>query len=221
MDTIKEVIEFLLQYKDVPISVNHIILASVVSIAILSAVEFFEKKSKDKVFNPKQFLIQNVISISLISLTIWIFGGGVLILAIALGILGSVWLYNKYFKEFMGEPLSKEDVQYSNELNRLKKEFRNNPHYSILEVLLYYGYISQLQKEYIETENIFDSPDEMSKKLLNISALTPNQLKEAKAIMNVIRREGKILTKQEALFQIAKLEERRESDGQASKDSES
>ena len=145
----------------------------------------------------------------LIILIIWSCGPKSFLFAVIFGILVSVFIMNKYVDFIKKEPYSSENIKNQQELQRLKRKFKGNPYFSILEVLLYYDYISPLHKEYIETENIFDSPEQMAEKLLTLPVLTERQLDEAKAIMNVIRMEGQILTKQDALLLVAKFEERR------------
>ena len=210
MDEIKEIVEFLLQFRNTPISWFHVILAMFLSLLIFTILEIWEVKIQARRdFNFALFLCKFFISAVVIFLIVWLFGEATFIPALIFGIISSFYIQEKYFK-FLTEEESDDEVRHNSELSRLKKEFRNNPHYSILEVLLYYGYISPLQKEYVETQNIFETPEEMAEKLLSLSALTSNQLKEAKAIMNIIRREGKVLTKQDALLLISKIEERRE-----------
>ena len=137
---------------------------------------------------------------------IWLYGSILIIPSIVLGVLTALYFRNKVFSFLDLSAGASSDLSSKMELNELKSKFKKNPHYSILEVLYYYGYISQIQKETVEAENIFKSPDEMANELLDTPILTKEQLKEAKGIMNVIRIEGKVITREEAILHIAKME---------------
>ena len=122
-----------------------------------------------------------------------------------MGFITSLYIRNKLFSFVDQNIAADHDLKMRMELAELKNKFKNSPHYSILEVLLYYGYISSIQKETVEAENIFKTPDDMAKEFLSKPILTEDQLEEAIGIMNVIRREGKILTREEALLLIMRM----------------
>lgn len=207
MEVFKEAIDYFVQFRENQVDWRALILTIILSISILTSEAFWKIKIKGVTnWSFTVFICRNLISAAFIFLIIWIFGGSVFPLALFAGILMAYFIQEKYFK-FLREETLVGDAQHLAEVNRLKRLFRSNPHYSILEVLLYYGYISPSQKESLEINNIFETPEEMASKLLEMKALTPIQLKEAKAIMNLIRREGKILTRQDALLLVAQLEE--------------
>lgn len=218
MKEIQDFITFLLQFNGAAINRWYefiLILLSVIIISLLTVYDVCWKRSKN--FSLLYFVSENFISAIIIILLLMIFGDSMPVFILLAAVFLSLFINEKYLKTLFVSSFTKEEKLFDKELSRLKKEFANNPHYSILEVLLYYGYISDLQKEYIETENIFDTPEEMAEKLLKASVLTVNQLNEAKAIMNVIRKEGKILTRQEALLYITKLTERRKANEEIDK----
>lgn len=219
MEEVTQLIEFFLQFKDQPVSWPAFIFASILALCILSIVEVIRVKGKKgKIFSPVFFLCGCLIAEVVIFVLIWLFGQGSLVLAVVLSVILSYYIQDKYFK-FLQDSSTEDDVSHRQELQNLQKKFKKSPHFSILEVLLFYGYISPLQKDYVEIENIFETPDEMATKLLSLPALSEKQLREAKAIMNVIRREGKILTKQDALLLVSKIEERRDKDEENSDNS--
>lgn len=139
---------------------------------------------------------------------LWAFGARSLPLSVAMSILAASFLENKYFS-FLAHP---EEAGTSStnrsELKELEAKFKKTPNYSILEVLLHYGYIGELHKESAELSNIFEDPSDIAETFKQTPILTDQQLKEATAIMNVIRREGKILTRQEALLIVSRLKDK-------------
>lgn len=209
MDELIKAIEYFQQFQDQAINTPALIVAAILVTAIWGVIEFVQVKvSHSRPFVIASLAVGWAISLLVAAVAIWIFGGQVVILAVMLGIIAGFFLRNKYFK-FLDENLPSEDErEHSAELSDLKKKFKKTPNFSILEVLLYYDYISPLQKETVEISGIFDTPDDSAKRLLTMSVLTERQFREAKAIMNVIRREGKILTKQDALLLVAKIQER-------------
>lgn len=189
------------------ISLLHITLAAVISLVIyfvmFSIKRFIQKL--DITFSISDFLIKWGIAFIVEFGLIWLYGSKVFILSIIVGFIVSLYVRNKLFTFIDTSSVADHDLKMRMELADLKTKFKNNPYYSILEVLLYYGYISTIQKETVEAENIFKSPDDMAKEFLSKPILTKEQLDEAIGIMNVIRREGKILTREEALLLIMNM----------------
>lgn len=101
-----------------------------------------------------------------------------------------------------------EDVKdlYDNLPINLTQYAMDNP--TILEILLLYGYISQNHKDIAELNNIFDSPEEIAEKLKDMKVLTDDQLKEAHGIMNIVRRKGHLVPREEAMDLLAKLKQK-------------
>ncbi len=211
IDGLKDLINFITSNSDKPLSYPHVIFsAAVIMIGFL--ISMLVEYKKNKKLDMYGTLLEVGLAFVAVILIIWIVGPPSTIFAIIFAFIFAIFVRNKYFDFIHTENVHKVDTKNQNELQRLKKEFKDNPHYSILEVLLHYGYISPLQKEYVETENIFESPDEMAKRFLTMTVLTEEQLKEAKAIMNIIRMEHKILTKQDALLLISQMKERSDKD---------
>jgi hypothetical protein len=107
-----------------------------------------------------------------------------------------------------GEYLTNEDEsndeKYKEEIQELFSKLPINFNYStlnnptILEILLLYGYISQNHKDIAELNNIFDTPDEIAEHLKTMYVITDEQLKEARGIMNIVRRKGRLISREEA-----------------------
>lgn len=88
----------------------------------------------------------------------------------------------------------------------INNEIPNN--LDIITILENYGYISANQKYKMISSSLFETPDEMVEKLLEMVVLEPRELKEAKAILNLIRMERRLVTKEEALKFIIEYEKR-------------
>jgi len=207
MGDIIDILKFFVEADSKNISFIHITIAILVTVVVYFLI-YIAKKYIQKLeisFSLSDFLVECGIAFILEFILIWLYGPKVFILAIILGFVTALYVRNKLFSFIESNSVADHDLQLRMELAELKTKFKNNPYYSILEVLLYYGYISSIQKETVESENIFKTPDEMAKEFLSKPILTEDQLDEAIGIMNVIRREGKILTREEALLLIMNM----------------
>ena len=207
MSDVLEFLKFFLEFDTSNLSVLHITIAGSVTIVMYFLLFFIRKygKKQDITFVFMDFLVKCGIAFLVEFVIIWLYGSRITLLSIIVGILTGVYFRNKVFTFIDSSPSAQQDLKVRSELAELKEKFKKNPHYSILEVLLYYGYISKIQKEMVESANIFKTPDEMAKEFLIKTILTEEQLEEAIGIMNVIRREGKILTREEALLLIMNM----------------
>ena len=218
MSDLLEFLKFLLEFEETEISRTHVVIAVGVTIAIylfMFLVHKFIQKQNIK-FNLGDFLIKVGCAFVIEFGLIWVYGPKVFALAVIVGILAALYIRNKLFSFIDINTEAENDLKLRMELAELKNKFKKNPYYSILEVLLYYGYISAIQKETVETENIFKTPEEMAREFLSKPILTAEQLDEAIGIMNVIRREGKILTREEALLLIMNMKKDTDSDEEKS-----
>jgi hypothetical protein len=77
---------------------------------------------------------------------------------------------------------------------------------NITNILELYGYISPNQKYKMISSSIFETPDEQVKKLLDMAALEESELKEATAILNLIRLKKRLVSKEEVLKYIIENE---------------
>lgn len=76
--------------------------------------------------------------------------------------------------------------------------------FNILDVLFIYDYISDYQRRKVIQSLICESTDKMADKLLSIPTITEEELDEARAILNLIGLEGRIVTKEEAIICLLK-----------------
>jgi len=81
---------------------------------------------------------------------------------------------------------------------------------NIIMILEMYGYISPNQKFKMITQSLFETPDEQVEKLLKMYVLDKEELDEARAILNLIRLNDRLISKEEALHCIADLRNRQE-----------
>jgi len=207
MGDVLDFLKFLVDFDLSNLSLWHTLFAAVLTVVIYFIVFFVKKygKKQDISFKFNDFVVKCGIAASIEFLLILIYGPRVLFISIIIGIVASVYIRSKFFPFIDNEKVATRDLSMRVELQELNRKFKKSPYYSILEVLLYYGYISPLQKETVEADNIFKSPDDMAKEFLSKPILTADQLDEAVGIMNVIRMEGKILTREEALLLIASM----------------
>lgn len=118
----------------------------------------------------------------------------------------------------------RDDEKYKEEIQELFSKLPINFNYStlnnptILEILLLYGYISQNHKDIAEMNYIFDTPDEIAEHLKTMYVITDEQLKEARGIMNIVRRRGRLVSREEAAKILSNLKNKPSDD---EKDSQS
>lgn len=99
------------------------------------------------------------------------------------------------------------EVMFYNPSIRLKKGMTID-RLSICDILEIYGYVSQNQIYKMISSSIFETPDEQINKLLDMTALEPDELKEAKTIFNLIRLKKRLVTRDEALNYLIEVEKK-------------
>jgi len=83
---------------------------------------------------------------------------------------------------------------------------------NIVMILEMYGYISPNQKFKMITQSLFETPDEQVEKLLEMYVLDEKELKEARAILNLIKLNNRLISKEEALHCILEVENMRKNE---------
>ena len=192
------------------LSISFILLScglSTVLLVLIALIEF----AKSKVFQYIKLFVNFILVVLIDFVFISCFQGRLMFFPYLLSPFLAVVSFNKFFgdvEEFKVKKKEKEKEEEkektpeeveAEQLEKIKDAFNKCINPSIIEILFIYGYISENHKNTLEMNNIFDSPDEMAEKLLTTYVLTPEQLKEARAIMNIIRTSNKIVSKQEAL----------------------
>lgn len=88
-------------------------------------------------------------------------------------------------------------------LQKIKKLGKDN-NFNIIDVLYIYDYISDYQRRKIIQSMICKNTDQMAEKLLTTYTISPEELDEAYAILNLIGLEGRIVSKEEAIICLLK-----------------
>jgi hypothetical protein len=109
--------------------------------------------------------------------------------------------HDKSESEFVGDPTMKVKPEELKDVNIANLD--------IVSILELYGYISANQRFKMISSSLFESSDQMVNKLLEMSALTEDELKEATAILNLIKLNKRIITKEEALKYIIKYNQKK------------
>lgn len=84
---------------------------------------------------------------------------------------------------------------------------------NIIMILEMYGYISPNHKFKMITQSLFETPDEQVEKLLKMFVLDKNELDEARAILNLIKLNNRLITKEEALHCIVEIKNKEKKGG--------
>ena len=85
---------------------------------------------------------------------------------------------------------------------------------NIIDILLLYNYISANQRKKLYEEVMFlDEPEEEVERLLEMKVLSREELNEARAIKNLIKLEGKLVSKEDAVKWIIKQSHKQDSHG--------
>lgn len=175
---------------------------------------FVKKKMTLRIIN------RIIIALPINVIALFAFGDIAMLLVPIFGILGSTYVYGKFFnnkneikerespvgddKKSKDEEIDK-DIEiddYSTDPNLTTiPEALKNVHYKnidIITVLDQYGYISTNQRYKLVLESLYETPDQMVNKLLTMSAITQLELNEARAILNLMDLRKRVVTKEEA-----------------------
>ena len=208
IDKLQEVIDFIQKYTSREFNWAVTGFSVCVIILIFIAVEFSRTKSKGLNFNVQHMFAGAGVGVASFMLVNLIFGDLLFLFSIPVSYMIGVFVRKKYFS-FTDDDTQKAEnpkdaravtAQHSYVKQVMKsRKARPIQVLSVMDILLDYGYISNSQKETAEINGLFMSPDEMANQLLTTPVLSIDQLREATAIMNIIRREGRMLSREEAL----------------------
>jgi len=186
------------------------------------------KKSKisDFALDIVTSLVSSVISLSLTENTL---------VSILLGILSAIYLVPKISSKVNKKDKGKEETKNAAIENNVNVVINNNtddekedllPSFydpnelklpenitsfnqlNIIMILEMYGYISPNQKFKMITQSLFETPDEQVEKLLEMYVLNKDELDEARAILNLIKLNNRLISKEEALHCIMDMKNR-------------
>lgn len=191
---------------------------------LILGILFFLFRDLSRKENGKKINIFNIIILSGINFAIGciillICGINSILFAPIIGFISSIYIEKKLLKEKSSnnnnEASSTENninVTVNNNLNdneRLVPNFYNPKvelpegmtinDLDIVKILELYGYISSNQKFKMIKNSLFETTDEQIEKLLTMCVLEDKEYKEAKAILNLIKLNNRIVSKEEAL----------------------
>lgn len=108
-------------------------------------------------------------------------------------------LFDYFSPKKKKEKRDKENDEY-NELNFKIKKLGKESGFDLLDILYIYDYITDYQRRKVIQNLIYDDIDDMIRFLNTHPTVSDEELMEARAILNLIELNGKIVTKQEATF---------------------
>lgn len=105
-------------------------------------------------------------------------------------------LFNSDKKNDTPSNTSGDDINF-----KIKKLGKNSPNeLNILDILYVYDYITGYQRRKVMKEMIYDDVNDMAEFLTKRPSVTEEELKEARAILNLISINGKVVTREEAML---------------------
>jgi len=185
------------------------------------------KKTINKDFEIMECIMETILGSLIGGIILYLFGVLCLPFAVGIGVVSGFYIHDKYFiLQKLKNNNSEKDININiyqdkdeilnkgnqtkpqlNDENLLRiKELNKDGNYDILDILYIYNYISKNHYEKLIVNSLFETPEQMVKKLLSMTVLTEKELIEARVILNVIRLKNKIISKEEALEYLCKKE---------------
>lgn len=207
MDVIKEIVEFLTSFKgsihdislfDYKIFILNLLIATIIFII------YYDIKLKD-IYKNKSLLMTYAIIIILEFLLELIFGN-ILVLTPLFSFFAVhivLFIKNKdIFDSLSNHARERRGSDPKGEMGDLYYKMRRlgkNEDFNIIDILYIYDYITEYQRKKIMQTLICESMETMVDYLLSQPTITQAELKEARAIKNLISFEHRIVTKDEAM----------------------
>lgn len=127
-------------------------------------------------------------------------------------LMGKYVVFTKDFIKKKGKTTPKKESSDKLKKNNDSEEMVFKPNYDIMDLLVLYDYISKNQRDKVLVENLFVHPDKTAEKLLTKYALTQEELNEVRAILNLSKMKGYLVSKEEAINYIKELRRKEEED---------
>lgn len=205
--------EFLEKIKESFISANTDYRLLFINIAVLIILMsmYYDIKVDDILIKAKYLTIFSISSVIIFLLHLFI---GDIIIFIPLFVFFGLQMILKIKKfKFLTEENEENDEELPSTnnipsttdetLQKIKKLGKDN-NFNIIDVLYIYDYISDYQRRKIIQSMICKNTDQMAEKFLTTYTISPEELDEAYAILNLIGLEGRIVTKEEAIMCLLK-----------------
>ena len=218
IDTLSQIVEFIQNIHGNEVNqVCYLALVFIVFIVSIMKEANDLKKGLDKDFNLVESFMHTIIGGTLGCCLLYLMGGVSFPFSTAIGCIAGIVVYDKYIVSVGNQQVViKIDNEHHDEVRKPAKDIPEehadfsgldkDGNYDILDTLFAYGYISKNHYQKILRQSLFETPDEMAKKLLEMRVLTDCELQEARAIMNLNRLENRHITKEEALKYLIEYE---------------
>lgn len=182
-------------------------------IALIFLVLYYDIKIKDIIKERRFMLLLGIVLI--VDFFLEITFGNILLLTPVISffivqitfMLKDKELFN-VFNSFLKKNPDENQMEFEDE--RAELEFKmtklgKNNNFNLIDILYLYDYITDYQRRKVIQDLIYDDTDGMIEYLNTNPAVSDEELREAKAILNLINLQGKVLTKEEALLHIVDI----------------
>lgn len=199
-------------------------------IALVFLIVYYDIKIKD-IFKEKKFMILLFLVYVVDFILECIFGNIIVIIpAVSFFAVHTIFLIKdkELLKTFenIGRSGSNDDflnsssIDAMNEIKFKMKKLGKTSNFNLIDILYIYDYISDYQRRKVIQTLIYEDPNGMVTYLQDHPAVSDEELKEAKAILNLITLQGRVLTKEEALLHIVDLQEKSANKSEKNKNEE-
>lgn len=181
----------------------------IVNICLLMVIFilYYDLKPRD-IFKDRKYLIL-ITLISFVDFIMEILVGSIPLINSILSffLVNILFLFKdkELFKLFHKTKDKEKDIKYNeiqNKIDSLDKEYGD---LNILDVLYVYDYITTYQRRKVIQDMIYNDENDMVTYLSEKPTITDEELKEARAILNLIHYYNKIITKEEAMLYLIDL----------------
>lgn len=204
LSTIMDYVKNIFSFKDF----DFIVLIFNFSIALIFLILYYDIKLKD-IIKERRFMLLLVLVFFIDFLLECIFGNLMLIMpALAFFATHIIFMIKdkELFKSFDSlrnkESSDTKDNDSLKEIQFKMSKLGKDSNFNIIDILYLYDYISDYQRRKVIQELIYEDSDEMVNYLNTHPTISNEELREARAIQNLIDIKSKILTKEEALLEI-------------------
>lgn len=192
-----------------------IIINLIIGIILFSIREINNKKEHNKKVNIITIITMSLINFAVGCIILLITGINSILFAPIIGYISALYIEKKLLNKINSTSSNENNINVTvnnnlnNENNNLVPNFYNPKvelpegmtinDLDIIKILELYGYISQNQRFKMVKNSLFETSDEQIQKLLTMYALDEKEYKEAKAILNLIKLNNRIVSKEEVI----------------------
>lgn len=176
-------------------------------IILIVFIIFYDLKPKDIIKDRKYIVLLALMVLAEIVLEFFVGNIPAIIPIITFFLVNILFLLKdkELFNMFNTKNNSNSDLS-KDVLDKIKKIGKKHANeLNILDVLYIYDYITDYQRRRVMQDLIYENIDNMAEYLTERPAVTDEELKEARAILNIITINDKFITKEEAMLYLVKL----------------